>query len=78
MDIHLAILLVVIPLIKNKAIRYSIAIVVVIFWIGVLSCRLYFHAHYLTDVIGGFSLGMIWIALFSMMLPLFNIKLKKK
>lgn len=74
----LAILLVVIPLIKNKAIRYSIAIVVVIFWIGVLSCRLYFHAHYLTDVIGGFSLGMIWIALFSMMLPLFNIKLKKK
>ncbi|WP_145456274.1 phosphatase PAP2 family protein, partial [Staphylococcus epidermidis] len=51
----LAILLVVIPLIKNKAIRYSIAIVVVIFWIGVLSCRLYFHAHYLTDVIGGFS-----------------------
>ncbi|MDU2099122.1 MAG: phosphatase PAP2 family protein, partial [Staphylococcus sp.] len=67
-----------IPLIKNKAIQYSIAIVVVIFWIGVLSCRLYFHAHYLTDVIGGFSLGMIWVALFSMTLPLFNIKLRKK
>lgn len=74
----LAMLLVVIPFIKRKVMRYSIAIVVVMFWIGVLSCRLYFHAHYVTDVIGGLSLGMIWIALFSMTIPLFNIKLMKK
>ena len=74
----LAILFVVIPLIKNKVMQCSIAIVVVMFWIGVLSCRLYFHAHYVTDVVGGLSLGMLWIALFLMTLPFFNIKLVNK
>ena len=40
------------------------ALVMGILWLSILFCRLYFHAHYFSDVIGGTSLAIIWVALF--------------
>ena len=33
------------------------ALVMGILWLSILFCRLYFHAHYFSDVIGGTSLA---------------------
>ena len=60
----LILLIILIPLIKLKAIKIIANIITIIIWIGVLCCRLYFHAHYITDVVGGVTLGIIWVALF--------------
>lgn len=58
-----------------KAILSGLALIL---WISVLICRLYFHAHYLSDVVGGVTLGLTWIALWLMVYPLFErIKFKK-
>ena len=45
----LILLIILIPLIKLKAIRIIANTITIIIWIGVLCCRLYFHAHYITD-----------------------------
>lgn len=74
----LMLLIILIPLIKFKAIKVIISIITIIVWIGVLCCRLYFHAHYITDVVGGVTLAVVWIALFLMILPLFNLNLRHK
>lgn len=74
----LILLIILIPLIKFKAIRIIASIITIIIWIGVLCCRLYFHAHYITDVVGGVTLGIIWVALFLMILPLFYLNLRNK
>ena len=74
----LILLIILIPLIKLKAIRIIANTITIIIWIGVLCCRLYFHAHYITDVVGGVTLGIIWVALFLMILPLFYLNLRNK
>lgn len=74
----LILLIVVIPMIKIRAIQIIANIVTTMVWIGILCCRLYFHAHYITDVVGGVSLGMLWVALYLMILPLFYFNFPKK
>ncbi|MCI2948495.1 phosphatase PAP2 family protein [Staphylococcus caledonicus] len=74
----LTLLIVVIPIIKSKALRLIISLITVIIWLGVLWCRVYFHAHYIIDVVGGVSLGMLWIALYLMIIPLFYLNFPKK
>ena len=79
MRVHcfITLLIVVMPLIK-RAVFKSILSGLALLWISVLICRLYFHAHYLSDVVGGVTLGLTWIALWLMVYPLFErIKFKK-
>lgn len=49
----------------------------IIILIGILSCRLYFHAHYVGDVLGGVALAVIWMMLFLAIYPLFYIRNKQ-
>lgn len=76
--LFLVIIITVIPVIKTKAIRIIITIIASILWISILFCRLYFHAHYFTDVIGGGTLAVIWVLLFIMAYPLFTLWNNKK
>lgn len=74
----MTLLIVVIPLIKRAGLKAILSGLALILWISVLICRLYFHAHYLSDVVGGVTLGLTWIALWLMVYPLFErIKFKK-
>lgn len=74
----ITLLIVVMPLIKRAVFKAILSGLALILWISVLICRLYFHAHYLTDVVGGVTLGLTWIALWLMVYPLFErIKFKK-
>lgn len=76
--LFLVIMLTIVPVIKVKVIRIIIIIVTSIIWISILFCRLYFHAHYLTDVIGGGTLAVVWVLLFIMAYPLFTLRNNKK
>lgn len=73
----LALLIVILPMIKVMAIRIISSVLTIVIWIGILGCRLYFHAHYITDVVGGMSLGVLWIALFLMIIPLFYLNVPR-
>lgn len=74
----MTLLIVVIPLIKRVGLKVILSSLALILWISVLICRLYFHAHYLSDVVGGVTLGLTWIALWLMVYPLFErIKFKR-
>ncbi len=48
---------------ENKMVRYSSTLfgLMLIFFIGL--SRIYLRVHYASDVIAGFSLGMIWLVL---------------
>lgn len=59
--VFLIILIVLIPLIKNKSIRQLTFVIVPVIWLGILFSRLYFNAHHLSDVIGGVSFGAFWM-----------------
>ncbi len=49
--------------VENKVARYSFALVLlfVIFFIGL--SRIYLRLHYASDVVAGFSLGLLWLVL---------------
>lgn len=74
----LVIMVVLLPIIKGREIRIFVTIIAVVLWISILFCRLYFHAHYFTDVIGGVSLAVVWFLLFILAYPLFTLWSKKK
>ncbi|VXC94893.1 Phosphatase PAP2 family protein [Staphylococcus sp. 8AQ] len=70
---------VIIPVVRHAILRYAMLVIAIILWLSILFCRLYFHAHYLTDVIGGVTLALAWIALWLAVYPLFKkLKLKGK
>lgn len=62
----LIVLLVFIPNIKKLYLRYSAFTVISIIWFMILYSRIYFNAHYLSDVIGGafFSLFYVLTAMY--------------
>jgi PAP2 superfamily. len=66
----LMIMIIIIPLIRQRAFKFIITILSIAFWISVLISRLYFHAHYFSDVVGGVSLAIIWVSLFILVSPL--------
>ncbi|WP_232132874.1 hypothetical protein [Staphylococcus hominis] len=39
----------------------------IVVWLGILFSRLYFHAHYLTDVVGGIFFSLSWLFMSLMM-----------
>lgn len=49
------------PRVKQRAIQVSIGVVLFVLWTSILFSRMYFHAHFLTDVMGGVSLGIAWV-----------------
>lgn len=49
------------PKVKHRAIQVLIAGLLSVLWVSILFSRMYFHAHFLTDVIGGVSLGIVWV-----------------
>lgn len=72
------IMILIIPLIRQRAFKFIITILSIVFWISVLISRLYFHAHYFSDVVGGVSLAIIWVSLFILVSPLLNFWGKSK
>ena len=67
------IVIVVIPMLKGKIAQILVATISTMLWISILFCRMYFHAHYFSDVIGGVSLAVLWVSLFVMAYPLFTL-----
>lgn len=57
------ILLVFLPQIKNKIIRKNLGTLIFLIWPGILFSRLYFHAHYLGDVLSGIAFSVFWVAI---------------
>lgn len=49
------------PRVKQRVMQMSIGVVLFVLWTSILFSRMYFHAHFLTDVIGGVSLGIVWV-----------------
>lgn len=70
----IAIIILTWSILNHKLIQISITTITVIVWLGILACRLYFHAHYMTDVIGGVALAFVWMMLFLAIYPLFYFK----
>lgn len=46
---------------KYRVYAYIIGILSIICWLSILVSRLYFHAHFFTDVIGGVALSVFWV-----------------
>lgn len=61
--IALLLLMVFIPKIHRTILRRSAIIIVTVLWVSILFSRLYFHAHFISDVLGGTSLGILWVTL---------------
>lgn len=59
--IAMILLSVVMPKFSNKALRYTAYVMIAVLWGSILFSRLYFHAHFLTDVLGGTALGILWV-----------------
>lgn len=49
------------PKISNRFLKIGSGILIAILWVSILFSRMYFHAHFVTDVIGGVSLGITWV-----------------
>ncbi|WRN84589.1 phosphatase PAP2 family protein [Staphylococcus aureus] len=47
----------ILPQLTQYVLRIILQIVIVVIWLSILVSRLYFHAHYFTDVLGGVTLG---------------------
>lgn len=62
-----ALIFVFIPKIKHLWIKRLLNTGLIVVWLGILFSRLYFHAHYLTDVVGGVLFSFSWL-LMSMMI----------
>lgn len=56
-------LFILIPKLKNKILKTSISILLLLIWVSILFSRLYFHAHYLSDVLGGVTFSLAWLLL---------------
>lgn len=54
-------LFLILPQLTQYVLRIILQIVIVVIWLSILFSRLYFHAHYFTDVLGGVTLGVLWI-----------------
>ncbi|MDS3866353.1 phosphatase PAP2 family protein [Staphylococcus hominis] len=48
---------------KNKTLTIIISSVLIFIWISILFSRLYFHAHFLSDVLGGVTFSLAWLNL---------------
>lgn len=46
--------------IHNKLLKWSLTILLTMVWLSILFSRLYFHAHYLTDVMGSVTFSLSW------------------
>lgn len=55
------ILLLLIPQLNQKLMARILQVLLIIIWLSILISRLYFHAHFTTDVIGGVTLGLLWV-----------------
>lgn len=57
----LAILLVFLPLVQNLPIRILLTGLGFLVWGAILFSRIYFHAHFVGDLLAGVSLGVFWV-----------------
>ena len=62
-----ALIFVLIPKLGTIWVKRIINTVLIVVWLGILFSRLYFHAHYLTDVVGGIFFSFSWLFMSLMM-----------
>ncbi|HFG0327931.1 phosphatase PAP2 family protein [Staphylococcus aureus] len=74
----LMILLILIPHLKRKSLKILFTSLLIFFWIGILFSRLYFHAHFLSDVLGGVTFSISWLTLSYTLYKLCTSKLNAK
>ncbi|GJF49749.1 phosphatase [Staphylococcus argenteus] len=70
-------LFLILPQVTQRILKMMIQILIVVIWLSILVSRLYFHAHYFTDVLGGVILGILWI-MFGINIYRITINLKGK
>lgn len=56
-------IIILIPRLKNKGMAFAMNSIAFIMWMSILLSRMYFHAHFLTDVVGGVTFSLFWMML---------------
>ncbi|EHJ06993.1 phosphatase PAP2 family protein [Staphylococcus simiae] len=69
--LYLSLMVVIISLATKLSTKVLSGIIMGLIWLSILFCRVYFHAHYVTDVLAGSSLAVLWVALFLAVYPYF-------
>ncbi|WP_323703223.1 phosphatase PAP2 family protein [Mammaliicoccus sp. Dog046] len=64
--------------IKKTSLRLTIRYATLIIWISILVSRLYFNAHYLSDVVGGVTFSAFWVLLLFNLYLFINEKVTNK
>ncbi|TDL98514.1 phosphatase PAP2 family protein [Macrococcus brunensis] len=49
------------PKLKNRYVRCIVYTLSAVIWESVMFSRMYFHAHFFTDVLGGMAFGLFWV-----------------
>lgn len=57
------VIFILLPHVKEKYRSYAVVLgaLCIMTWLSILISRLYFHAHFLTDILGGLSLSLFWV-----------------
>lgn len=59
--LFMILIIILIPKLKNRYVRCIFYTVAAVIWESVMFSRMYFHAHFFTDVLGGMSFGLFWV-----------------
>lgn len=59
----LMIIFILVPHLKRNLLKILFTSILLFVWISILFSRLYFHAHFLSDVLGGITFSISWLTL---------------
>jgi len=71
------VIILLIPKLKNRYVRCIAYTVTAVIWESVMFSRMYFHAHFFTDVIGGISFSLFWVMINLLLIDVFDRKVSR-